>query len=64
MNVPHDDATANINAPNNDPAIIAIKPLSSKKINFGTYGYTIRRAKGKGAKGLAVTRNVKLAKGA
>ena len=37
----------------------ALKPLSSKKINFGTYGYTIRRAKGKGAKELVVTRNAK-----
>ena len=37
----------------------ALKSLSSKKINFGTYGYTIRRAKGRGAKGLVVTRNVK-----
>ena len=41
----------------------ALKPLSSKKINLGTYGYTIRRAKGKGAKGLVVTKNVKSAKG-
>ena len=41
----------------------ALKPLSSKKINFGTYGYTIRRAKGKGAKGLVVIRNTKPAKG-
>ena len=40
----------------------ALKPLSSKKINLGTYGYTIRRAKGKGAKGLVVIRNTKLAK--
>ena len=40
----------------------ALKLLSSKKINFGTYGYTIRRAKGKGAKGLVVIRNTKLAK--
>ena len=31
--------------------VAALKPLSSKKINFGTYGYTIRRAKGKGQKG-------------
>ena len=35
----------------------ALKPLASKKINFGTYGYTIKRAKGKGAKGIVVTRN-------
>ena len=41
---------------------VALKPLSSRKINFGTYGYTIRRAKGRGAKGLVVTRNVKPAK--
>ena len=41
----------------------ALKPLSSKKINFGTYGYSIKRAKGKGAKGLIVTRNFKPAKG-
>ena len=41
----------------------ALKLLSSKKINFGTYGYTIRRAKGKGAKGLVVIRNTKPAKG-
>ena len=40
----------------------ALKPLSSRKINFGTYGYTIRRAKGRGAKGLVGTRNVKPAK--
>ena len=37
----------------------ALKPVAGKKLNFGTYGYTIRRAKGKGAKGLVVTRNVK-----
>ena len=39
----------------------ALKPVAGKKLNFGTYGYTIRRAKGKGAKGLVVTRNVKAA---
>ena len=53
-------------APKRDPVAekiaAALKPLSSKKINFGTYGYTIRRAKGKGAKGLVVIRNTKLAK--
>ena len=37
----------------------ALKPVAGKKINFGTYGYTIRRAKGKGAKGLVVTKNNK-----
>ena len=41
----------------------ALKRVAGKKINLGTYGYTIRRAKGKGAKGLLVTRNVKPAKG-
>ena len=40
----------------------ALKPLLSKKLNFGTYGYTIKRTKGKGAKGLVATRNVKPAK--
>ena len=37
----------------------ALKPLASKKINLGTYGYTIKRAKGKGTKGIVVTRNTK-----
>ena len=41
----------------------ALKPVAGKSLNFGTYGYTIRRAKGKGSKGLLVTRNVKPAKG-
>ena len=41
----------------------ALKRVAGKKLNLGTYGYTIRRAKGKGAKGLLVTRNVKPAKG-
>ena len=54
-------------APKRDPVAekiaAALKPLSSKKINFGTYGYSIKRAKGKGAKGLIVTRNFKPAKG-
>ena len=39
----------------------ALKPVAGKSLNFGTYGYTIRRAKGKGAKGLVVSRNVKAA---
>ena len=34
------------------------KPLSLKKINFGTYWYTIKCAKGKGAKKLIVTSNI------
>ena len=37
----------------------ALKPIASKKINLGTYGYTIKRAKGKGTKGIVVTRNTK-----
>ena len=39
-----------------------LKSLSSKKINLGTYGYTIKRAKGKGAKGFVATRNKKPSK--
>ena len=37
----------------------SLKSLSSKKINLGTWGYTIKRAKGKGAKGFVATRNQK-----
>ena len=37
----------------------SLKSLSSKKINLGTWGYTIKRAKGKGAKGFVATRNKK-----
>ena len=37
----------------------SLKSLSSKKINLGTWGYTIKRAKGKGAKGFVTTRNKK-----
>lgn len=34
-----------------------LKPLANKKnINFGRYGYSIKRAKGKGAKGIVVSR--------
>ena len=40
----------------------SLKPLASKKINLGTYGYTIKRAKGKGAKGFVATRNKKPSK--
>jgi hypothetical protein len=36
-----------------------LKSLASKKINLGTWGYTIKRAKGKGAKGFVATRNKK-----
>jgi hypothetical protein len=37
----------------------SLKSLASKKINLGTWGYTIKRAKGKGAKGFVATRNKK-----
>ena len=35
----------------------AVQPLSrDKNINLGRYGYSIKRARGKGAKGFVVTR--------
>ncbi len=35
----------------------ALKPLArNKKANLGRYGYSVKRAKGKGAKGIVVTR--------
>ena len=37
----------------------SLKSLASKKINLGNWGYTIKRAKGKGAKGFVATRNKK-----
>ena len=37
----------------------SLKSLASKKINLGTWGYTIKRTKGKGAKGFVATRNKK-----
>jgi len=40
----------------------SLKSLSSKKINLGTWGYTIKRTKGKGAKGFVATRNKKPSK--
>ena len=40
----------------------SLKSLASKKINLGTWGYTIKRAKGKGAKGFVATRNQKSSK--
>ena len=40
----------------------SLKSLASKKINLGTWGYTIKRAKGKGAKGCVATRNKKPSK--
>ena len=38
------------------------KSLASKKINLGTWGYTIKRAMGKGAKGFVATKNKKPSK--
>ena len=35
----------------------SLKSLASTKINLGTWGYTIKRSKGKGAKGFVATRN-------
>ncbi len=40
----------------------SLKSLASKKINLGNWGYTIKRAKGKGAKGFVATRNKKSSK--
>jgi hypothetical protein len=40
----------------------SLKSLESKKINLGTWGYTIKRSKGKGAKGFVATRNKKPSK--
>ncbi len=35
----------------------ALKPLAKdKSVNLGQYGYSIKRARGKGAKGIVVTR--------
>ena len=35
----------------------ALKPLAKKKnVNLGRYGYSVKRARGKGAKGIVVTR--------
>jgi hypothetical protein len=40
----------------------SLKSLSFTKINLGTWGYTIKRAKGTGAKGFVATRNKKPSK--
>ena len=37
----------------------ALAPLAASKINLGTYGYTIRRSKGKSAAGFVITKNSK-----
>ena len=33
-----------------------LKPLEKKNLNLGRYGYAVKRARGKGAKGLTVVR--------
>ena len=40
----------------------SLKSLESEKINLGTWGYTIKRSKGKGAEGFVATRNKKSSK--
>ena len=40
----------------------SLKSLEPEKINLGTWGYTIKRSKGKGAKGFVATRNKKSSK--
>jgi hypothetical protein len=40
----------------------SLKSLESEKISLGTWGYTIKRSKGKGAKGFVATRNKKPSK--
>ena len=37
----------------------AMSPLQDSGINLGTYGYTVRRSKGKGAKGFVITKNTR-----
>ena len=36
-----------------------LKPIASKNVNLGTYGYTIKRARGKASKGLIIVKNIK-----
>ena len=33
-----------------------LKPIEKKNLNLGRYGYVVKRARGKGAKGLIVSR--------
>ena len=40
----------------------SLKSLASTNINLGTWGYTIKRSKGKGAEGFVATRNKKSSK--
>jgi biotin operon repressor len=55
--------TSNKSGGNPDPVATqlerSLKSLASKKINLGNWGYTIKRAKGKGAKGFVATKNKK-----
>ena len=36
-----------------------LKPIASKKVNLGTYGYTVKRGRGKASKGLIIVKNLK-----
>jgi len=43
--------------PNAEKILDALEPLSNdKELNLGRYGYSIKRARGKGAKGFIVAR--------
>ena len=37
----------------------AVSALQDSDINLGTYGYTIRKSKGKGARGFVITKNTR-----
>ena len=58
--------TSNKSVGKTDPVALkledSLKSLASKKINLGTWGYTIKRAKGKVAKSFVATRNQKPSK--
>lgn len=53
-------ATANVKEVEADPVAEQIaellKPLEKTKLNLGRHGYSVVRARGKGAKGIVVTR--------
>ena len=51
-------------APKTDPVAVKIEEAlagfaKDRSFNLGVYGYTIRRARGKGASGFVATKNVK-----
>ncbi|MCY4597064.1 MAG: hypothetical protein OXC19_19965 [Bryobacterales bacterium] len=53
-----------VSAPKVDPVAAMIEEAladfdSDRKFNLGVYGYTIRRARGKGVSGFVATKNVK-----